>query len=330
MGIYDLNDKEAITAAVDEYNAIGAKSFLTKYGYSTPSSYFMIFDEIEYPLKAIIGSAHQYQFPEEGPLGSEQFNSEMADRRAKALGFETLQKNEGRTRRPSLNFASLGIPSGSILSYKDDSSIQCEVISDRRVRYQGESGSLSGVTTKINGTGKAAIWWVFEGETLWERTIRLYPESENTAQKRPAFNFGLLGILPGEALTFIDDETITCIVEGERLVRFQDENYYLSRLTAKIREQRDELTPSGQYDGAEHWLYENETIWARRARMEVALNLQDSFAQWRDGWVEYFKAGIYRKGLPIQELLQETLPRELSLINGISFLHWIIRGGCTC
>ena len=101
-------------------------------------------------------------------------------------------------------------------------------------------------------------------------------DRKDGASRRPPFNFQALNIPIGAALTFIDDPSLTCIVEDYRTVRFEDEKYYLSRLTSKIRERRDELIPSGAYDGAEHWLYENETIWDLRTRLEVNSDDQES------------------------------------------------------
>jgi 5-methylcytosine-specific restriction protein A len=57
-----LTSREAVIAAIHEYDLIGKKSFLKKYGFGEARSYFLIHDEKEYDSKAIAGVAYKNQF----------------------------------------------------------------------------------------------------------------------------------------------------------------------------------------------------------------------------------------------------------------------------
>ena len=57
-----LTSRDAVIAAIHEYNQLGKKAFLKKYGFGEARSYFLIHDEKEYDSKAIAGVAYKNQF----------------------------------------------------------------------------------------------------------------------------------------------------------------------------------------------------------------------------------------------------------------------------
>ncbi len=76
--------------------------------------------------------------------------------------------NLKRSRRPNMNFAQMGIPTGAILLYKDDC-IQVTVVDEKRVNYLNTTCSLTAATKKIMGLDysvQPAPHWTFQGKTL--------------------------------------------------------------------------------------------------------------------------------------------------------------------
>ncbi len=85
-----------------------------------------------------------------------------------------------QTRREQFRFSMVDIPPGSILTFSKDDSITAIVIDDKRIEFDGEITSTSAAATKllhrIGWTLRAAqgpLYWLYEGETLAERRIRL-------------------------------------------------------------------------------------------------------------------------------------------------------------
>ena len=71
-------------------------------------------------------------------------------------------------RRPSLDFKEMDIPVGSILDFRDGCQ-QVEVISNKKVRYQGEEASLTAVTKELLGRDRSVRpvrFWTYEGKSL--------------------------------------------------------------------------------------------------------------------------------------------------------------------
>ena len=62
MGLGDLTSREAVIAAVQEFDKIGEEAFLSKYGYGPARRFFLILGGKLYPSKAIVGVACGYQF----------------------------------------------------------------------------------------------------------------------------------------------------------------------------------------------------------------------------------------------------------------------------
>lgn len=90
----DLSDKEAVFKAVREFDEVGRDAFLKKYRFGRSSRFILHHEGREYDAKAVIGAAHGYQFPDQGPLASSDFPSEGRVVRGKLeeLGFTVASR----------------------------------------------------------------------------------------------------------------------------------------------------------------------------------------------------------------------------------------------
>jgi hypothetical protein len=96
MPLSALSERSAVLSAIAEYDELGREAFLARYGYGPSRAYFLEHDGKEYDSKAIVGVAVGKQFPEEGPLGSDQFSGGDATVRTKleSLGFRVRGPSE--------------------------------------------------------------------------------------------------------------------------------------------------------------------------------------------------------------------------------------------
>jgi len=90
MALSNIQSRTAILAAVEEFNRLGREAFLEKHGFGRARRYFLDHDGQLYDSKAIVGVAHGYEFPSEGPLDSSEFSGGEATvkRKLEELGFE--------------------------------------------------------------------------------------------------------------------------------------------------------------------------------------------------------------------------------------------------
>lgn len=89
MSLELLTRPDAVDAAMDEYDALGAEGFLSKYGYRPARTYFVVRNGRRYDSKAIAGVAVGKEHLDRGPLRADEFSGGDATVRAKleALGF---------------------------------------------------------------------------------------------------------------------------------------------------------------------------------------------------------------------------------------------------
>jgi hypothetical protein len=97
----NLQSRDAVLSALDEFAAIGRTAFLGRYGFG-PSRTYMVRHPTAGMLcdsKAIVGAAYGHQFPGHGPLRPEDFSGGEATVVAKlqALGFEVVRVGEDWT-----------------------------------------------------------------------------------------------------------------------------------------------------------------------------------------------------------------------------------------
>ena len=73
-----------------------------------------------------------------------------------------------KARRPVQNYVEMGIPIGSILEFTQGDS-RCEVVSGRRVKFNGEDYSLTALTKKLLETDsplQPSPYWSYQGKKL--------------------------------------------------------------------------------------------------------------------------------------------------------------------
>jgi 5-methylcytosine-specific restriction protein A len=92
LGFTDIGSRTAILAAIEEYGRLGRSAFLADYGFSQARRYFLAWQGQLYDSKAIVGAAHGYEFPQQGPLGPADFSGGEATvkRKLEGLGFEVV------------------------------------------------------------------------------------------------------------------------------------------------------------------------------------------------------------------------------------------------
>ena len=97
MALTDIT-REAVLAAVAEYDELGQDQFLAKYGFDRARLYVLVHDGKPYDSKAIVGAAHGF-LPGQKPLTSRQFSGGEATvgRLLRQRGF-TVQVGDALTR----------------------------------------------------------------------------------------------------------------------------------------------------------------------------------------------------------------------------------------
>lgn len=81
-----------------------------------------------------------------------------------------------RVRSPNTRFDSLGVPVGARLVFTKDSHITCNVLDEsNQVEYDGKTWAISALANHLLGVSAANgfVHFSYEGETLWERRLRL-------------------------------------------------------------------------------------------------------------------------------------------------------------
>jgi hypothetical protein len=100
MSLSDLTSPTAIKLALKECDRLGRDRFLSRYGFGHAREYTLRYNDREYDSKAIVGVAHGYQFPDAGPLISEEFSGGIASSGAATKAFSLGFDIEGKKRRP--------------------------------------------------------------------------------------------------------------------------------------------------------------------------------------------------------------------------------------
>ena len=80
-------------------------------------------------------------------------------------------KKESRTRSANFTFSEWEIPVGAVLEYYTDSAITCTVVDDRKVEYNSEIMSLTGVAKIITGKTSGIAgprYFKYKGAWLWD------------------------------------------------------------------------------------------------------------------------------------------------------------------
>lgn len=93
------------------------------------------------------------------------------------------------------------------------------------------------------------------------------PSERRKSGKAPLFTFSMVNIPMGSELTLLEDKTKTAKVVGERKIKYKGRIDFISTITQDIFNNELGINWSA-VRGANHWLFEGETLSARRARFE--------------------------------------------------------------
>ena len=103
----------------------------------------------------------------------------------------------------------------------------------------------------------------FEGRVIYPNDIDKEKEFDEVSESRKQsklFSFYRKGLKNGDIITFIDDESVTATVVGEREVEFEGQKYKLAPLTRKLYEQMGKVNASGAYQGAKYFTYKGKKL----------------------------------------------------------------------
>jgi putative restriction endonuclease len=97
MTIADIKDRDHVLLAMAEFDRVGRKQFLEKYGFKPSRSYWLVHEGRRYDSKAIVGAAHGYARPDLGPLSAADFSGGFAtvQRKLENLGFNVEGPQRG-------------------------------------------------------------------------------------------------------------------------------------------------------------------------------------------------------------------------------------------
>jgi hypothetical protein len=89
-------------------------------------------------------------------------------------------------RREQFRFSMVDVPVGATLTFSKDDTVTACVVDDKRIEFEGVITSTSAAATKLlhrrGWTLRAAqgpLYWMYEGETLAERRMRMEDGTEN-------------------------------------------------------------------------------------------------------------------------------------------------------
>ena len=89
---------------------------------------------------------------------------------------------KAQVKRPPLNFHEMGMQEGDVLVWRDDPKITVTIVSDRKIRYEGEETSLSALSAQLKGYKTKHIapgaHWLYKDRLLNEIYDETYPIEE--------------------------------------------------------------------------------------------------------------------------------------------------------
>jgi hypothetical protein len=92
----DVTSRDAVLAAIVEFEEIGREAFLAKHGFGPSREYVVVENGRQYDSKALLGAAHSHQFTGGAPLTSDDFSGGDETRRVlERLGFEVRSMADG-------------------------------------------------------------------------------------------------------------------------------------------------------------------------------------------------------------------------------------------
>ena len=95
---------------------------------------------------------------------------------------------------------------------------------------------------------------------LFGDNVEVESETDGRKVRGERFDFYQRGLKDGDAVNFIDDVEITAIVANSRQVLFEDQLWYLSALAREIYTRKNQVSPSGSYQGPAYFLFQGQKL----------------------------------------------------------------------
>lgn len=152
MALKDLTDRSAVISAIEECDRLGIAQFRSKYGFGSATKYSLIYKGRDYDVKAILGVAHGYQFPDLGPLKSWEFTSgtDTTLPKLRSLGFEVREKGSA-SREGEVEVAEVYLPStGSLINRVEQWKLETKYPTDKDKQRIAERGELAAALAEQN------------------------------------------------------------------------------------------------------------------------------------------------------------------------------------
>jgi 5-methylcytosine-specific restriction protein A len=238
-----LTSREAVIAAIHEYDQLGKDAFLERYGFGEARSYFLVHDEKEYDSKAIAGVAYKNQFGT--LLGAADFSGGHAtvQKKMKSLGFLVRGTRKPTWVRDELILAldlyrRLGALDDSHPDVIELSNLLNGLPIHTDWRYNVDFRNANGVSMKLGNfqaldpsySGVGLKRGSREGEQIWDE---FHDQPELLRKLAEAIR---LGSVSDEAETFEDGEDEA--QEGRILTRIHRSRERNQNLVAKRKAQR--------------------------------------------------------------------------------------------
>src|SRR4051794_31395231 len=96
MPLEALTSRDAVLAAMAEYDRVGRDAFLDRYGFRTARDVLVVHGGRRYDSKALVAAAHGHQHPDLGPLRHTEFNGGRPTiSKLEELGFKIERMSAG-------------------------------------------------------------------------------------------------------------------------------------------------------------------------------------------------------------------------------------------
>ena len=86
------------------------------------------------------------------------------------------------------------------------------------------------------------------------------------AERRPPFKFSMIGLKPGDELTF-DSSLAKVIVASDNTIEYQGKEFTLNRFVVEYLPEEKRI-PAGTYQGPKYFTYNGKTLWQLRLEKE--------------------------------------------------------------
>ena len=187
MPLSELTSRDAVVAAIAEFDSLGRGNFLEKYGFRPARSFFLSHQGRRYDSKAIAGAAYGYQFPDRGPMKADEFSGGEDTVRPvlERIGFDIISEGTSVTgaedREASVQTA-LESFLGSYSEIRSSTPFgRNEQLQDLMGRLRAGLSNLSAVTSRPH---VRVSWSVGQGNWAKVPWIALMDERETDSTQR--------------------------------------------------------------------------------------------------------------------------------------------------